>query len=95
MLGGAAYRKVNRAGLVTGALFDTEVAPISDRQLNQMKAAAVRAEGIWASETPSFVYWLFLGAKADPAFIAFCKPVLRIAREVCFTLTYLSGQAPR
>ena len=80
MLGGAAYRKVNRAGLVTRALFGTEVAPVSDKQLNLMKAAAVRANGIWASGTPSCVYWLFMGAKADPAFLVFCKPVLRVAR---------------
>ena len=81
MLGRAAFRKVNRADLVTGALFGTEVAPISDKQLNIMKADAVRAEGIWASGTPACVYWLFLGAKADPAFLAYSKPVISVARE--------------
>ncbi len=55
MLSGAAYRKVHRAGLTTGALYGTEVALITDSQLARMRTAAVRAEGIWSAGTPSCV----------------------------------------
>jgi ribonuclease HI len=82
MLSGASYRRVHRAGLVTGALFGTEVAPIDEAQLSRMQTASVRAEGIMSSGTPRCMYWLCMGAKADPAFIAYSKPIIRIAREI-------------
>ena len=82
MLSGKVYRKVFRAGLLTSALYGSEIAPLDVSMTAKMRTAAVRAEGIWTSNVCQEVYWLIMGAQNDPEFLAAIKPLVRIAREI-------------
>lgn len=84
MLSGKVYRKVLRAGLLTAALYGSEIAPLDQGMLARMRTAAVRAEGVWTSQVCQDVYWLILGAHSDPEFVAAARPLLRIAREIWY-----------
>ena len=84
MLTGKVYRKVFRAGLLTSALYGSEIAPIEATMTAKMRTAGVRAEGVWTSNVCQEIYWLIMGAQNDPEFLAAIKPLVRIAREIWY-----------
>ena len=82
LFGNKRYAKVMHMGLVTGALYGTDVSPISDQQLDRMKIEIIKSEGLSMRGTPNSWKWAALGPDKDPEFRAKSGVLLRLAREV-------------